>query len=382
MALSVPLAVVAAPGAFKECLSAAEAARAIEAGIRAACPEARVVRMPMADGGEGTVEALVAACGGQMAAFEVTGPLGDPVEARYGLINGGQTAVVEMAEAAGLHLVPPAHRNPLHTTTRGLGELLAHALNEGARQVILGIGGSATCDGGAGMAQALGWRLLDGEGRDLEPGGGALTRLEHIDPSGVLPALEKCAVRAACDVGNPLYGPAGAAHVYAPQKGADEAAVEQLDQGLRRLAKVIERDLGGEVSETPGAGAAGGLGAGLMAFAGATLEPGAALVAEACGLDAALAEADLVITGEGALDAQTVQGKTISGICAAASRRGVPVVALAGVLRPGHEALYERGLSAAFAIADGPMDAAEAFARVRELLSGSTANAVRLFRRS
>lgn len=376
---TAPLVVAAAPDSFKECLRASEAAAAIQRGVNSVLPGARVILVPMADGGEGTVDAIVAARQGSMRVAAVAGPLGDIVEARYGWLAQGPAAVMEMAEAAGLHLVPPDRRDPLQTTTQGLGELMRAAMEAGARQIVLGIGGSATCDGGAGMAQALGWRLLDEHGHDLPPGGGALERLARIDGARIYTGLKTCAVRVACDVNNPLYGPTGAAHVYAPQKGAGPEAVEKLDAGLRRLAALIQRDVGKAVGPLPGAGAAGGLGAGLAAFAGGTLEPGAPLVAEACGLEAALKEACVVITGEGALDEQTIHGKTIAGVCEAAARHGLPVIALAGTLRPGYEALYERGLTAAFAISDGPMTLQTAYARAGELLSQAAANAIRMF---
>jgi glycerate kinase len=372
--------VVVAPDSFKESLSALEAAEAIAEGVRAASPEAEVVLAPMADGGEGTVEAVVAARRGEWASVRVTGPLGEATDAAYGLVDGGDTAVMEMAQASGLMLVPRGQRDPRRTTTRGTGEMMADALDRGVQRIIIGIGGSATNDGGAGMARALGYRLLDGEGRELGPGGAALVGLEHVDASGVHTRLRGCTVRVACDVRNPLTGPEGASHVYGPQKGADAQAVEELDAALARFAKVVRRDLGVDVETAPGAGAAGGLGAGLMAFAGATLEPGLPLVADLCRLADALQEADLVFTGEGRLDAQSAYGKTPAGVARMAREAGAgPVVALCGSLGEGYERLYEEGVAAAMSILKAPMNLEEAMERAGELLSEAAAAATRLF---
>src|SRR2546426_713024 len=299
--------IVIAPNAFKGSLSALDAAEAIADGVRAVASDAELVLVPIADGGDGTVDALVAATHGERRTLHVRGPLGDPVDADYGLIDAGSTAVIEMAKAAGLALVPPAKRDPRITTTYGVGELLQHAYDEGARHFIVGIGGSATNDGGAGMAQALGYHLLDEEGHELPPGGLALKRLARIHVGGVHASWKAAEVDVACDVTNPLTGPSGASAVYGPQKGATPEMVAELDAALKHFAEIIRRDLGVDVDQLPGAGAAGGLGAGLVAFTGARLRPGAEMVMEALRLDERLAGAGLVITGEGRIDSQTAR---------------------------------------------------------------------------
>src|SRR5438477_8650749 len=323
--------IVIAPNAFKGSLSALEAATAIGEGIRNAVPDAELVLVPIADGGDGTVDALVAATQGERRTLRVRGPLGDPVDAEYGLIDGGSTAVIEMAKAAGLALVPKDKRDPRITTTYGVGELLQHAYDAGARHFIVGIGGSATNDGRAGMAQALGYHLLDEQGHQLPPGGLALNKLARIHVGGVHADWKAAVVDVACDVSNPLTGPSGASAVYGPQKGATPEMVAELDAGLQRLAEVIQRDLGVDVDSLPGAGAAGGLGAGLVAFAGARLRPGAEMVMEALKLDETLKGVDLVITGEGRLDSQTARfGKGPAAVARHARKAGIPVVGLAG----------------------------------------------------
>jgi glycerate kinase len=342
--------IVIAPDSFKESLSALEAATQIEAGFRAVFPAWTYLKVPVADGGEGTVAALVAASGGRIVGRTVTGPLGEPVEAFFGIAGDGRTAVVEMAAASGLALLPPVRRDPLAATSYGVGELLLAALDAGARKLIVGVGGSASNDGGAGMAQALGVRLLDAQGHALDPGvgGGALARLARIDASGLDPRLRQCVIEVACDVDNPLTGPAGASAVFGPQKGATPALVAQLDANLRHYATVIEADLGIALAGLPGGGAGGGVGAALVAFLGAQLRPGADIVAEALGLDALVADADLVITGEGCLDSQSVHGKTPLGVARIARRHGKPVVAIAGGLGVGAELLHAHGVDAMF----------------------------------
>lgn len=359
--------VVFAPDSFKECLSARDVAECLAAGWREVRPGDDLRLVPMADGGEGTLDALVAATGGEARRHVVTGPLGEPVAAAYGLLGDGVTAIVEMAAASGLPLAPATRRDPTHTTTRGTGELIRHALEAGARRILVGLGGSATNDGGAGMAQALGFRLLDEIGEDLPPGGAALARLHAIDAAGRFRLLAGCTVLAACDVDNPLCGPNGASAVYGPQKGATPAMVARLDDALRHFARVVARDLGVDMAGMPGAGAAGGLGGGLVAFLGAELQPGAGLVAEAAGLDAHLRGADLVITGEGRIDAQTAHGKTPAGVARAAKEYGLPVIAVAGCVGPGYEAILGAGMEAVHALSgdDCPAEKAIAEARVR-----------------
>src|SRR6202171_5789168 len=338
--------VVVAPNSFKGSLSASEAASAIARGARQAFPDAEVIEVPVADGGEGTVEALVSAHRGAYRTAEGEGPLGDPVAAPYGLIEGGRTGVVELASASGLTLIAPERRDPRRTSTYGFGQLLDEVRSAGVQQVIAGIGGSATNDGGAGMAQALGYRLLDAEGHELPRGGAALARLERIDPAGFDSGWHAVKVVSACDVTNPLTGPKGASAVYGPQKGADPEAVRELDSALARLAAVIERDLGKRVADVPGARAAGGAGAGLLAFRDAVLVPGAPLVVEASGFDARLSGADLVITGEGRADGQTAYGKAPGEVAKRAQAARIPVLMIAGARGPGWEALSDLGVTA------------------------------------
>ena len=338
--------VVVAPNAFKGSLSASEAAAAIARGVREAFPDADVVEIPVADGGDGTVEALVSAHRGEYRSAEVEGPLGDPVQATYGLIEGGRAGVVELASASGLTLIAAELRDPRKTSTYGFGQLLQAVRAAGVGQIIAGIGGSATNDGGAGMAQALGYRLLDAAGVELPRGGAALARLARIDPSSFDRGWLSVKVMVACDVTNPLTGPQGASAVYGPQKGADDAAVRELDAALANLAAVIERDLGKRVADVPGAGAAGGAGAGLVAFLDAKLVPGAPLVVEASGFDAMLKRADLVITGEGQADAQTAYGKAPGEVAKRAKAARIPVLLMAGSKGSGWEALSELGVTA------------------------------------
>jgi glycerate kinase len=359
--------IVIAPNAFKGSLSALEAATAIGEGIRIAAPDADLVLVPIADGGDGTVDALVAATQGERRTRRVHGPLGDPVDAEYGVIDQGSTAVIEMAKAAGLALVPKDKRDPRVTTTYGVGELLQYAYDEGAHRFIVGIGGSATNDGGAGMAQALGYHLLDDKGLELPPGGLALKRLARIHVGGVHANWKETEVDVACDVTNPLTGPRGASAVYGPQKGATPDMVAELDAALHHFAEVIRRDLGVDVEQLPGAGAAGGLGAGLVAFVGARLRPGAEMVMEALHLDERLTGAELVITGEGRIDSQTARfGKGPAAVARHAKSAGIPVVAIGGSVADETELrLLFDGLEATVA---EPGTLEEAIAQARPLL--------------
>ena len=370
--------IIVAPDSFKGSLTAAEAADAIVQGVRDVMPEAEIVSIPLADGGEGTVEALALATRGRILQAEVTGPMGDPVEASYGMLGDDVTGVVEMAQAAGLSLVPAQKRNPLLATTYGVGELMRAALDEGCRRLIVGLGGSATSDGGAGMAQALGVRLLSGDGGDLKRGAAALMSLERIDTSGRDPRVEEATIYAASDVTNPLCGPEGAAAVYGPQKGADDQMVRRLDQALVHFAEVVERDLVIDVREMSGAGAAGGLGAGLVALCGAEIRSGPSLVLELLGFEEYLEAADLVLTGEGKVDRQIEFGKAISGVAMLAEKHTVPVVAFAGSLEEEQANLVERGISAVVPIAPGPIEEAAAMAQAGELLQAAAERAMRL----
>ena len=352
--------IVIAPDSYKESLSALEVAQAVAAGFRQVFPAAEYVLVPVADGGEGTVDAMVAATGGRKETVAVSGPLGEPVEAFYGLTGDGATAVIEMAAASGLALVPPERRNPLLTTSRGTGELIRAALDAGARRFILGIGGSATNDGGAGMVQALGARLLDAQGHELGPGGGALADLDRVDVSALDPRLKARRIEVACDVDNPLTGPRGASAVFGPQKGATPAMVQVLDANLARLARIVERDLGVAVDAVPGAGAAGGMGAAMLAFFGATLKPGIEIVTAAVELDAHVRDADLVITGEGRIDFQTVHGKTPIGVARVAKRHGKPVIGIAGSLGADVGVVHAHGIDAVFSVLGKPCTLDEA----------------------
>ena len=352
--------IVIAPDSYKESLSALEVAQAIEAGFRQVFPAAEYVLVPVADGGEGTVDAMVAATAGRREVVAVSGPLGEPVEAFYGLTGDGDTAVIEMAAASGLALVPPDRRNPLVTTSRGTGELIRAALDAGARRFILGIGGSATNDGGAGMVQALGVRLLDLEGRELDGSGGDLARLERIDVSALDPRLAECRIEVACDVDNPLTGARGASAVFGPQKGATPEMVQALDANLARLARIVGRDLGVAVDTVPGAGAAGGMGAAMLAFFGATLKPGIEIVTAAVDLDTQVRDADLVITGEGRIDFQTVHGKTPIGVARVAKRHGKPVIGIAGSLGAEVGVVHAHGIDAVFSVLSKPCTLDEA----------------------
>ena len=327
-----PVRVLVAPDKFKGTLTAVQAARAIGAGWRRADPDADVDLAPMADGGEGTLDTLVEALGGRRVDRQVTGPLGDPVRAEFAVMesNDGPTAVVEMARASGLALIAESRRDPMRATTRGTGELILAAAEEGARIVLVCIGGSATNDAGAGMAQAIGARLLDDRGQDIPAGGEALLSLARIDTTNLQPAVRALRVVVATDVDNPLTGPLGASTMYGPQKGASPEEVTLLDRALAHFAAVIHRDLGIDVREVPGAGAAGGLGGGLVAFLGARLRPGAEVVMEAVGLEGRIRTADLVVTGEGAFDRQSLHGKAPGAVLTLARAYGVPAIVLCG----------------------------------------------------
>ena len=370
--------IVIAPQGFKAGISGLEAAEAIARGVAAVDPDAETVLAPVADGGDGTLNALVDATGGQVFTSTITGPLGQPLEARWGVMGDGSTAVIEMALASGLALVPQRRRNPRVTTTAGTGEILKEAMDRGYTRVIVGLGGSATNDGGAGMATALGARFLDSEGRPLPPGGSALARLDRIETQGLHPALGQATIIAATDVTNPLCGPDGASAVFGPQKGANPEMVQELDAALANFARVVARDLHRDVSEQPGAGAAGGLGAGLMAFAGATLQSGIDMVCEVLQFDALLQGADLVITGEGRADRSTIFNKAPAGVARHAQAHGVPTVLLAGSLGSGYEELYDHGLAAVVCIADRPMSFDVSLSRSAELLESATERTLRL----
>jgi len=370
--------ILIAPQSLKGSLTAAEAGSSIAQGVQAVYPKAEIEIVPIADGGEGTVQALVDATNGKIIQQTVTGPLGKPVPAFFGLMGDGSTAAIEMASCAGLPLVPPDQRDPRITTTYGVGELILAALDYGSRHFIIGIGGSATNDGGAGMAQALGAALLSRHGTQVARGGAALATLAHISTSTMDPRLQECTVEVACDVTNPLCGPTGASAVYGPQKGATPEMVEELDSALAHYAQIIEQDLGMSVREIPGAGAAGGLGAGSIAFLHATLRPGAQIVFEAIHLEERIRMADLVITAEGQIDEQTAYGKSVGSVAEIAKRYGLPVLALAGSLGDNYRVVYELGVDAVATLPSGPMTLAFAMENAAWLLSDAAERACRL----
>ena len=371
--------IVIAPDSFKGSLTARQAADAIERGVRRVTPDADIIPIPMADGGEGTVRALVDATGGRLIPVRVTGPLGEPVAATYGILGDGTTAVIEMAEAAGLHLVGTAP-DPLHATTRGVGELILDALGHGAERIIVGLGGSATNDGGAGMAQALGVRLFDADGRNLPGGGAELADLDRIDCTGLDPRVACTPIILASDVTNPLTGPDGASAVFGPQKGATPAMVERLDRALAHYAAVVRRDTGRSVDATPGSGAAGGLGAGFLAFTDATMRSGIDLVIETVGLKERAVCADYCFTGEGRIDGQTQYGKTPMGV-ARAMHEAAPacrVIALAGSIGEDAEQLNALGFAAVFGIQSGAVCLQEALAGASRNLERTAEQVMRL----
>ncbi|EOI3504786.1 glycerate kinase [Cronobacter dublinensis] len=372
--------IVIAPDSFKESLSAMDVATAIEAGFREIYPQATYVRLPMADGGEGTVEAMVAATGGHIVQVPVTGPLGNRVEGFYGVLGDGETAVIEMAAASGLHLVPPAQRDPRITTSFGTGELILAALDSGVKAIIIGIGGSATNDGGAGMMQALGVRFLDSQQRGLLPGGASLAALEHIEMSGLDPRLAHTRFTVACDVDNLLCGAKGASAIFGPQKGATPEMVAQLDAALRRFGTTLEAVTGKRIISAPGAGAAGGMGAALLGMLNAQLRPGIDIVTQTLGLAQAVRDADLVITGEGRLDSQSIHGKTPVGVARVAKQFQRPVVAIAGSLTPDYQVVHEHGIDAAFSVLDRIVTLEEALDDAARNLRVTARNVAALWR--
>lgn len=342
--------IVIAPDSYKESLSALEVAAAIEAGFSEIFPDAEYVKIPVADGGEGTVEAMVAATQGSIVRLTVTGPLGAPVEAFYGLSGDERSAFIEMAAASGLELVPAAQRDPLITNSYGTGELIKNALDRGVDHIIIGIGGSATNDGGSGMMQALGARLLDQQGNEIAFGGGALPQLARIEIDQLDKRIQQCRIEVACDVTNPLTGEEGASAIFGPQKGATPELVQQLDKALTHYADIIHRDLDIDVLHIAGGGAAGGMGAALHAFCQAELRRGIEIVTEALGLADQVKDADLVITGEGRIDSQTINGKVPIGVAKVAKQFNKPVIGIAGSLTADVGVVHQHGLDAVFSV--------------------------------
>ena len=370
--------IVVAPDAYKGSASAADVAAAMARGIRRVIPDAEIRELPVADGGEGTLDALLAATRGERRCAQVHDPLGRPIAAPWGILGDGQTAVIEMAAASGLPLLAPQERNPRITGSRGTGELIRAALDAGMRRIVLGIGGSATNDGGAGMARALGARFLDHDGKALPEGGAALAHLARIDLSALDPRLHETEITVACDVDNPLCGPRGASAIFGPQKGATPAMVDELDAALLRFADFAEDLTDRVISDQAGAGAAGGLGAGLMFFTPAILKPGIDLVLDVIGFDETIANADLLITGEGRTEAHTAFGKAPVGVARRAKRFGVPVICLSGSLGEGADDVLGCGIDALASISDGPMTLEESMSAAPRLIESASARLGRL----
>lgn len=370
--------IVIAPDSFKESLSAPQVAEAIARGVRRAAPDAHIICIPMADGGEGTVSAVLAATQGEQRINRVQNALGQPIDATWGWLE-NQTAVIEMAAAAGLEHIRPEARDPLKATSVGVGELIRHALDAGAKHIVLGLGGSATNDAGAGMLQALGLRLLDQKGYELDQGGAALALLASIDDSQFDSRLREITVTIASDVNNPLCGAKGASAIFGPQKGATPAQVQQLDAALGHFADISAAKLGHDKRDAPGSGAAGGLGFAAHAWMQARFRPGVEVVAGIGGLAVAVQGASLVMTGEGRMDAQTLLGKTPMGVAAIAKQAGVPVIAIAGSLGAGYQALYAAGIQAAFSLTPGPSTLQEACTNAASLLEDRAQDIIRLW---
>ena len=369
--------IVIAPQGFKEGLTGIEVARAASIGVKRVWDDAEIVLLPVADGGDGTLQSLVDASGGHIVTSIVDDPLGRSVEADWGALGDGTTAIIEMARSSGLALLAVDERDPLITSTFGVGQLMLDAVRSGFRKLIIGIGGSATNDGGAGMAQAIGASLSDVQGREIVRGGSALLNLDRIDIARIAPEIAEAEIEVACDVNNPLCGPTGASAIFGPQKGADNDAVNLLDGALKRFSEIIKRDVGRSVSQVPGAGAAGGLGAGLLAFTNADLRPGADIVMDALEVDARLEGASLVIVGEGQIDRSTVFNKAPVAVASRAKSRGIPTIAITGSLGEGWHEVHDYGISAAFAIENRPMSLRNAMDDAADLIADTTEEACR-----
>ncbi|KZL90166.1 glycerate kinase [Clostridium magnum] len=370
--------ILLAPDSFKESMTAKEACEAMERGIKRANSSITCIHVPMADGGEGTMQSLLDATGGRLYRINVVGPLGVEVEATYGILGDGETGILEMASASGIHLVSPEKRNPLITTSYGTGQLIKACLDHGIKKLLIGIGGSATNDGGAGVVQALGGRLLDTQGKELGFGGGELGKLDTIDLTNFDSRIKDVVVEVACDVNNPLCGERGASNVFGPQKGANEDMIRLLDDNLKHYADIIKKQLGKDVLEVPGAGAAGGLGAGSMAFLDGTLKKGIEMVIEYSGLEEKVKDADMVWTGEGSIDFQTQYGKTPLGVAVVAKKHDKPVIALAGRVGDGIDILYKKGIDSIFGIVKGAASLEEALVKGQENIEKTAENIIRL----
>lgn len=372
------LVILLAPDSFKESMTAKEVCEAMERGIKKANKNITCIHVPMADGGEGTMQSLVDATNGKVYTTKVIGPLGNEVEAMYGILGDGETGILEMASASGLHLVPPIKRNPLITTSYGTGQLIKACLDQGVKKLLIGIGGSATNDGGSGVVQALGGKLLDSEGKEIGFGGGELKKLATIDLTNLDKRLKNIIIEVACDVDNKLCGEYGASKVFGPQKGATPEVVEVLDDNLQHYANLIKEQLVIDVSEVPGAGAAGGLGACLIAFLHGTLKKGIEMVIEYSHLEEKVKNVDMVWTGEGSIDFQTQYGKTPFGVASIAKKYNKPVIALAGRVGDGIEVLYEKGIDSIFGIMKEASSLEEALAKGKENVEKTSENIIRL----
>lgn len=372
------LVIVLAPDSFKESMTSKEACVAMERGIKKVNSNIQCIHVPMADGGEGTMQSLVDATGGEVYSLEVVGPLGNKVKAEYGILGNGEIGVLEMASASGIHLVSLEERNPLITTTYGTGELIKACLDRGVKKLLIGIGGSATNDGGVGVIQALGGRFLDKEGNELGFGGGELEKLDRIDLTNFDRRLKDVVIEVACDVSNPLCGENGASYIFGPQKGASVEMIKILDNNLKHYAKVIKEQFGKDVLEIAGAGAAGGLGAGLMVFLNGNLKKGIEIVIEYSGLEKKVKNCDMVWTGEGSIDFQTQYGKTPLGVATVAKKYNKPVVALAGRVGDDIDILYEKGIDSIFGIMRGVTTIDEALKNGKENIERTSENIARL----
>ncbi|MCI7354046.1 MAG: glycerate kinase [[Actinobacillus] rossii] len=372
--------IVIAPDSFKESLTALEVANAIETGFKQIYPDAEYVKVPMADGGEGSVQSLVDATDGEFVKVQVTAPLGNQITGFLGISGDQQTAFIEMAAASGLHLVPLEQRNPLKTTSYGTGELIKKALDLGVKKILLGIGGSATNDGGMGMLQALGVSFKDCNGQEIGWGGGVLSQIDRISTENLDPRLTEVVFEVACDVNNPLCGTTGASVVFGPQKGATPAMVEELDNGLAHFARQVEQQLGIRIADKPGAGAAGGMGGGLLLLPNAQLKAGVQIIIDATKLAEHIEDADLVITGEGRMDAQSIAGKTPIGVARVAKRFNKPVIAIVGCLREDYQVVYQHGIDAVFPIIHNLGSLSETLAKGKDNLISSAENVARLLK--
>jgi glycerate kinase len=371
--------IVIAPDSFKGSLTALQAAEAMQEGIRRVDKSIETILVPIADGGEGTVQSLLNVSGGSIIELTVNDPLCRKIKSFYGITGDGKTAVIEMAAASGLTLLTPEERNPLHTSTYGFGELIRDALSRGCTDFILGLGGSATNDAGCGMASALGIRFLDIQGNLTGTTGGELSEIVSIDISHMDPRIRKAKFTAACDVVNPLCGKSGAAAVYARQKGADDGDILVLDNNLSHFADVVRDQLGSDIRDIPGAGAAGGLGGGVMAFLNAELESGFEIINRQTNLSSLMKDADLVMTGEGRIDDQTALGKAPFGVAQIASRMGIPVIAIAGILGENYQSLFKKGFDEIYSIICKPISVTEAMTNAYELVAATAENAIKLW---